>query len=455
MFRLIAISGSRRSLRGYLRPSSVSSSRRVEAFSVYAEKSPITISLWEKRKEHKESHQGAAQTGSSGDKKAPNDSRVDVRYDFGCTAGLKDLYIDSFGNVLMGKLLEDLDALAGNVAFFHCDDGHSQEQSDLSLVTAGVEKIKFERKGIPLDNDLLVTGQVVYTGSSSLDVLVEAHVARSNNNDDDQKIQILDPAESKSKVLSSIFTYVARNKQTGKAAPVKKLDLSGSEVSCYEKQCFEEREVAAIMRKKVRRGEAIPEKVQALPQELRWAMLEKGKSIINMPALASHNGYVLQETTALENSFICEPQKSNTGGRVFGGFLINKAYMLAQANAYLFSGMHSTLTLVDKITFRRPVEISDLIRLRSRVSYCDSESPRRMVVQVTCDVVHPERGESFQSNSFYFVFTSSGEEEAVTSDAFQSKTIVPNNRLEAEYLYNSAVNVLGLAPDAIEKDFLR
>ena len=129
--------------------------------------------------------------------------------------------------------------------------------------------------------------------------------------------------------------------------------------------------------------------------------------------------------------------------------------MLAQANAYLFSGMHSTLTLVDKITFRRPVEISDLIRLRSRVSYVSSESPRRMVVQVTCDVVHPERGESFQSNSFYFVFTSSGEEEAVTSDAFQSKTIVPNNRLEAEYLYNSAVNVLGLAPDAIEKDFLR
>ena len=133
MFRLIAISGSRRSLRGYLRPSSVGS-QRVEAFSVYAEKSPITISLWEKRKEHKESHQGAAQTGSSGDKKAPNDSRVDVRYDFGCTAGLKDLYIDSFGNVLMGKLLEDLDALAGNVAFFHCDVATCSQQMILECL---------------------------------------------------------------------------------------------------------------------------------------------------------------------------------------------------------------------------------------------------------------------------------------------------------------------------------
>ena len=50
------------------------------------------------------------------------------------TANLRDLYVDAFGNVLTGKLFEDLDALAGNVAFLHCDDNNPLTRP-LSLVT--------------------------------------------------------------------------------------------------------------------------------------------------------------------------------------------------------------------------------------------------------------------------------------------------------------------------------
>lgn len=405
----------------------------------YTEKTPITVSLWEKRCEAKLKEKTLA-AGAPVTSKKPSDSRVDVRYDFGCTPGLKELYVDSFGNILMGKLLEDLDALAGNVAFFHCDDQDPQT-SDLSLVTAGVEQIKFERKAIPMDNDVIVTGQVVYKGSSSLDVLIEAHVAKSNDNDDDSKVRLLDPAEQPSKLLSSVFTYVARDKETGRAAKVINLDLS--DCSPHEQSFFEERSQKALERKRLRKEEKEPIETRAL-QNL-------GKSIVDMPALAINNSYVLQQTTALENSFICEPQKSNTGGRVFGGFLINKAYMLAQANAYLFSGMQAHLTLVDKITFKRPVEIGDLIRLRSRVTYASNETPRRMVVQCTCDVVHPEKGQSHQSNKFTFVFTCSEKEE----DRVNRKMVVPINRLEAESLVHSAVNILGLEKETVEAEILR
>jgi acyl-coenzyme A thioesterase 9 len=433
---------------------SVAGATRHFSQAQFSEKTPITISLWDKRKEYREREELIKKSGlpvEAKTSKKPVDSRVDARYDFGCTAGLKELYIDSFGNVLMGKLLEDLDALAGNVAFFHCDD-EDPDTSALSLVTAGVEKIKFERRGVPLDNDLIITGQVVYTGSSSLDVLIEAHVAPSTSNHNPHhntaKVRLLDPAAADTKVLSSVFTYVARNKETGKAAKIIALDMEGEETSDYERAFFTERQAQAVLRKKIRTGEATPEKRLELTDELRWKMLEKGKSMTNMPALHAHNNSVLQQTTALENSFICEPQKSNTGGRVFGGFLINKAYMLAQANAYLFSGMQGTLSLVDKITFRRPVEISDLIRLRSRCTYSSNETPRRMVVQVTCDVVHPEHGTSFQSNNFTFVFTCSDDVERVNR-----KMIVPLNRLEAEYLYRGAVDVLGLSPETVENEF--
>ena len=50
--------------------------------------------------------------------KEPSHSRVDVRYEFG-DASLKSIYTDSFGNVLMGKVLEDLDALAVSGSYIY------------------------------------------------------------------------------------------------------------------------------------------------------------------------------------------------------------------------------------------------------------------------------------------------------------------------------------------------
>lgn len=55
--------------------------------------------------------------------KTTSDSRNRIIYDFTSNAALKNLYIDACGNVSMGKLFEDLDALAGNIAYVHVDDG--------------------------------------------------------------------------------------------------------------------------------------------------------------------------------------------------------------------------------------------------------------------------------------------------------------------------------------------
>ena len=55
--------------------------------------------------------------------KTSSDSRNRIIYDFKNDNNLKNMYIDSCGNVSMGKLFEDLDALAGNIAYTHVDDG--------------------------------------------------------------------------------------------------------------------------------------------------------------------------------------------------------------------------------------------------------------------------------------------------------------------------------------------
>lgn len=73
--------------------------------------------------------------------------------------------------------------------------------------------------------------------------------------------------------------------------------------------------------------------------------------------------------------------------------------------------------------FRRPVDIGDLLRLKSRVTYSsgslrtvrapnggDASTPEvappspTVVVEVTCQVVSPERASSCISNTFHFVF---------------------------------------------------
>lgn len=47
---------------------------------------------------------------------------------------------------------------------------------------------------------------------------------------------------------------------------------------------------------------------------------------------------------------------------------------------------------MDKITFRRPVDIGDLVRMKSQVVYT-SDGPLRALamVEVTCQVIRPER----------------------------------------------------------------
>jgi hypothetical protein len=102
-----------------------------------------------------------------------------------------------------------------------------------------------------------------------------------------------------------------------------------------------------------------------------------------------------------------------------------------------FGVMHWFLKQVDKIAFRKPVDIGDLLRLKSRVVYSGENNPLQpmVVVEVTCHVVRPEkyvsksgkssvvdtvgctgvtigvcfilllcRASSFVSNTFHFVF---------------------------------------------------
>ena len=148
--------------------------------------------------------------------------------------------------------------------------------------------------------------------------------------------------------LVANFTFVARDTKTGKSALVNQI----SPETDKEKLLWEEAEERNKMRKKKKaekkRG---PENED---MERLNALLSEGRVFIDMPALADRDSILIQDTRH-ENTFICQPQQRNIHGRIFGGFLMRKAFELAFSNAYAFAGAAPLFVEVDHVDFFRPV----------------------------------------------------------------------------------------------------
>jgi acyl-coenzyme A thioesterase 9 len=80
-----------------------------------------------------------------------------------------------FPFILFFKMMEDLDAMAGNVAFSHVNDG------DPLIVTAGVDRIRVgKRPNLEIPNDQYLTGQVTWTGRSSMEIRMQVQSESSD-----------------------------------------------------------------------------------------------------------------------------------------------------------------------------------------------------------------------------------------------------------------------------------
>uniref|UniRef100_A0A7N2MU30 HotDog ACOT-type domain-containing protein n=1 Tax=Quercus lobata TaxID=97700 RepID=A0A7N2MU30_QUELO len=136
--------------------------------------SPVTNALWEARSSIFENVVDTSTDGASQEelvKKTPGQSRTSIVYKFSSDYILREQYRNPWNEIRMGKLLEDLDALAGTIAFKHCcnDDGTTRP---LLLVTASVDKMVL-KKPIQVDTDLKIVGAVTWVGRSSMEIQLE------------------------------------------------------------------------------------------------------------------------------------------------------------------------------------------------------------------------------------------------------------------------------------------
>ncbi|KAI7738410.1 hypothetical protein M8C21_021540 [Ambrosia artemisiifolia] len=377
--------------------------------------SPVTAALWETRSKIFERLLDPPKDAPPQSElltRTPSQSRTTILYNFSTDYILREQYRDPWNEVRIGKLLEDLDALAGTISVKHCSDDDSMTRP-LLLVTASVDKMVL-KKTISVDCDLKMAGAVIWVGRSSIEVQLEVIQLTNDSSDIIETV-----------ALTANFIFVARDSKTGKAAPVNRL----SPETETEKLLYEEADARNNLRKlmKVER-KGIEEKGEKSRLD---SLLAEGRIFCDMPALANRDSILLRDTR-LENSLICQPQQRNIHGRIFGGFLMHRAFELAFSTAYTFAGLMPYFLEVDHVDFLRPVDVGDFLRFKSCVLYTEFEHAEQPLinVEVVAHVTRPELRSSEVSNTFYFTFTVRPEVKA-NNNGFRIRKVVPATEEEA------------------------
>ncbi|KAM7527523.1 hypothetical protein LguiB_030933 [Lonicera macranthoides] len=378
--------------------------------------SPVTNALWEARSKIFERLLDPsldAPPQSELRTKSPSESRTTILYNFSTDYILREQYRDPWNEVRIGKLLEDLDALAGTISVKHCSDDDTMTRP-LLLVTASVDKMVL-KKSISVDIDLKMSGAAIWVGRSSIEIQLEVNQFANGNND----------ALESTPLLTANFIFVARDSKTGKAAPINRLSPETEQ----EKLLYEQAELRNGLRKK-KKGEDKRGIENGNVNRLE-ALLAEGRIFCDMPALANRDSILLRDTR-LENSLICQPQQRNIHGRIFGGFLMHRAFELAFSTAYAFAGMMPCFLEVDHVDFLRPVDVGDFLRFKSCVLYTEFENADQPLIniEVVAHVTKPELRSSEVSNKFYFTFTVRPEVK-VMNNGFRIRKVVPATEEEA------------------------
>lgn len=311
-----------------------------------------------------------------------------IAYRFSTALSLRDEYVGNTGKVLIGRLLEDLDALAGNIAFDWCSDTLDVNGNPPLLVTAAVDKIRLDRP-LPINEDVFLSGRVIWTGSSSMLVRMTMRAGRR-------------PGEGE-QLLEADFVYVARDRAAGKAAKVHQISPATEE----ERQLYKEGQLKAEQQKQKRKGldnRALEED----DMKTIIDMLKHGDVLMELPAVGRNLGgeKVLIQHTKMENTILTKPQDQNTAGNIFGGMLMRSCYELAFATCFAFASRHPVFKEIAEFVFQKPVPTGSLLRMKSRVLYTKEHD---CCVEVLVMVIQPDNGTTFRANSIVVIFDTRGE----------------------------------------------
>eukprot|EP00918_Siedleckia_nematoides_P020110 GHVU01042878.1.p1 GENE.GHVU01042878.1~~GHVU01042878.1.p1 ORF type:complete len:434 (+),score=29.76 GHVU01042878.1:167-1468(+) len=314
--------------------------------------------------------------------KKMKDSLQSALIPLGSNEDLRRKYLNSHNLVRFGRILEDMDTMAGLICFTH----NVEEGKDCmgtrpqSTVTACVDNISIhpERRFDPL-KDIRISGHMIHVGQSSMTVLMQV----------DQELE----GEWK-KQIESTFIMVARNPFTKGRAYANPLLVESAE----EEELHRFGEGSRPSLEDEFSHQPTSEELSVIHNIFLSTIDQKHKTF-KLQVKPEHT--IWMKDTLLKNVIICFPEQRNIHGKIFGGFLMRQALELAWINACLYCKSRPVLLNVDDIMFRKSVDIGSLLYLSTQLTYT---SGPYMQLRVHAEVYVPETEERATTNTFHFTF---------------------------------------------------
>jgi acyl-coenzyme A thioesterase 9 len=337
---------------------------------------------------------------------------------------LRDAYVSYLGDVRLGKVLEDCDAAAGGSAYEFVGHGRgipirggdgptpatlgasSFERGGVTIVTASVDQIIVHMRP-SVACDLRYSSGVEWVGRSSMSVAVTVETRVPGSDGDDSGANDGDGGDDSgadngaraparwSRVLSSRFTMVALDEDTGRPVEVNKLAPHGVEEERRHAEASDAVQVQRMLNAELRAAaDQPPSREELVLVHDLVRRHERGPITAGLRTIGS---------TRVESTTIMHPQHRNVHGKVFGGFLMRSAYESAYAASLFFTRASPQFLAVDDIRFIAPVDIGSVVRFTASV---DHSEPPLFTVSVAADVIDPATGATVRTTTFYFTFTS-------------------------------------------------
>lgn len=253
----------------------------------------------------------------------------------------KILNEDIPGNIRWGRLLEELDKMAEDAALEYV----RQANPEARVVTAAVDDISLHTPG-NINKDVFMRARINYVGTSSMEV----------------GIRVDQDKDAEHSLAACYFTMVARVGEDDEAESVAIPQLD------YKSDIEKRRYKNAIQRRKEYREaqnaiDEPPDKEAFLHlQELHRAQDE-----------ASFNG-LLTGNLIRHNMERMYPDNENVPKKIFGGYVIRRAFELALMHAEELAPDRPVFVRTNRINFLQPIRIGDKLDYTSRIVYTGESS---------------------------------------------------------------------------------
>jgi len=272
------------------------------------------------------------------------------------------------GNIRFDLLLEVLDKLAEDAAL----DYARRFAPEGRVVTAAIDNILLREPG-DVNRDILLLARINSVGRSSLEVGI--------------RIEHGEPEPVH--LASCYFTMVAR---VGEGERSRSLLLEPLD---YADDLEKARHRKALARRdSYRRQQAVATEP---PSREEYALLAGLHTAQEQPGFA---GRMVRDLTT-SNWERMYPEQENVPQKIFGGYLVRRAYELASINAEEIAPDRPVILRVNRINFLQPVRLGDKLHFVSRVVYTGSTS---ISVEVNIERVSRDRVTRALSNTCVFTF---------------------------------------------------